>query len=137
MLKVIINGTYYEWQDYWVFNFKKGRWKYNSVFFFDYSDEIWFIIHSLSDEQLKKLRLAIYNSVHHLVKFTKFVEKNVRWEVFEWYKITSPIIDITDNEFAQIIPDKLIRKKYFVWDNIKERYSLKSDFINYVRLKNV
>lgn len=134
MLEVVINWVYYDWQDWWRFNFNKWRWKKSSVYFYDYSDEIWYIINHLNYSELEKLRLSIYNYLHDWVKFERFWEENINWELFTGYKISTWVFSIDDSDFACMLP-KIIRRKYFKWDNIKEKYILDWDFINYIRLE--
>lgn len=135
MLKVIIHGTYFK-QDHWFSSFN-ARVKKDLVYFYDYDDVVWFIIDQLSYAELQRLRINIYNTYHKQIKFTKFSERDVNWEVFEWYKIESPIIDVDVSDFALLLANRDLIKKYFVRDDIRERYFFKSDFINYVKFNVV
>ena len=45
------------------------------------------------------------------------------------------ILDNTD--FAELIPNKDYRKKFYIRDSMREKYFLKSNFINYVNLNYV
>lgn len=135
MLKVIIHWTYFK-QDHWFSSFS-ARVKKDLVYFYDYDDVVWFVINQLSYAELQRLRINIYNTYHKQIKFTKFSEQDVNWEVFEWYKIESPIIDVDVSDFALLLANRDLIKKYFVRDEIRERYFFKSDFINYVKFNVV
>ena len=132
MLQVVINWTYYKdshWYSYW-----NARQKKECVFFYDYDDYVKYIIDSMSYSELQRLRLNIYNKYQKLIKYTKFWEKDNDWNVFEWYKIESPIIDIDNTDFAMLLPNVNIRKRFFTWDSLREKYFLKSRFINYIQM---
>lgn len=129
MLKIVISWTYYKENVY--FSSRNARQKKECVYFYDYDEYIQYIIHHMDMWDLQRLRLSIYNKYHDLIKFTKFIESDNNWEKFEWYHLESPIIDITTNEFAALLPNTY-RKKYFVFDNVREKYFLKTDFMNYV-----
>ena len=58
---------------------------------------------------------------------------NNQWKRLEWYHLESPIIRVPENDFAELLENKT-RKKYFDYDNVRERYYYKSKFINYVVL---
>lgn len=133
MLKVIINWTYYpENKRFSSFN---ARQKKDCVYFYDYDEYVHYIIESLEFSELQKLRLNIFSKYHKYIKFTKCRETNIDWEVFEYYKIQSPILEIDINDFALLLPNKDLRKKFFIWDSIRERYYLKSKFINYIQMQ--
>lgn len=131
MLKVVINWVYFK-KDTWFSSFN-ARVKKDCVYFYDFDDVVWFVIDQLSYAELQRLRLNIWNQYHKLIKFTEFRESDLNWEIFEGYKIESPVIDIDISDFALLLPNSDLRKKYFVWDSIRERYFFKSDFINYVK----
>lgn len=133
MLRIVIQWNYYK-ENKWIFDLNKARWKKEMVYFYDYDEYIGYIIQHMDYSDLQKLRLNLYNAYHKLIKFTSFSEIDNNWNKFEWYKLQSPIIDIDNTDFALLIPNKDIRKRYFVWDNIREKYFLRSDFINYVNL---
>ena len=132
MLRVVIQGTYYK--DSPRYSYWSGRQKKECVYFYEYDDYMGYIIQNMGYSDLQKLRLNIYNKYKKLIKFTKFWELDKDWNKFEWYKLESPIIDIDNTTFAELIPNSSIRKKFFLRDNIKEKYYLKSRFINYIQL---
>lgn len=132
MLRIVIQGSYYkENKFYSSFN---ARQKKECVYFYDYDEYVGYIIQHMGYSDLQRLRLNIYNKYHKLIKFTKFWESNIDWDVFEGYKLESPIIDIDNTEFANLLPTSAIRKTYFIRDSVREKYFLKSKFINYVQL---
>lgn len=131
MLKVVINGVYYP-ESGW-FSSYNARQKKSFVYFYDYDDYVGYIINSLTYSELQRLRINIYSFCHKLIKFTKWKESNVNDEVFEFYKVESPIIDIDINDFALLLPSHSIRKRFFEWDSIRERYYLKSNFIQFIK----
>lgn len=133
MLRIVIQWVYYK-ENRGIFDLNKGRRKKEMVYFYDYDNYSWYIIQNMSYSDLQKLRLNIFNKYKKLIKFTPFSEMSNNGEKFEWYKLQSPIIDIDNSDFAELIPNYIYRKKYFLRDNIKERYFLKTDFINYVNL---
>jgi len=133
MLKIVIQWTYYK-EEKSIWDFWKWRWKKNMVYFYDYDDIIGYIIKNMDYSDLQKLRLNIYNTYHKLVKFTPFTEMDKNWNKFEWYRLQSPIIEISYDDFALLIPNRDYRKRFFLWDNIRERYYLSTKFINYVKL---
>ena len=133
MLRIVIQWNYYK-ENKGVFDLNSGRWKKEMVYFYDYDNYAWYIIQNMEYSVLQKFRLNIYNHYHKLVKFTSFSEIDNNWNKFEWYKLQSPIIDIDNTDFALLIPDKDYRKRFFMRDNIREKYFLRSDFINYVNL---
>ena len=130
MLQVVISWTYYKENVY--FSNRNARQKKECVFFYDYDDLVDYIIHHLDYSDLQKFRLAIYQKYQKQIKFTRFIEANNDWDTFEGRNLESPIIDIDYDTFAQLLPYNY-RKKYFVYDNVRESYYLRSDFINYVR----
>ena len=73
-------------------------------------------------------------SFYKLLKYIPFKESDKDWNIFEWYDITSPVIDIDSSDFAKLIPSASYRKLYYVWDSFREKYFLKSNFINYINL---
>ena len=133
MLRIVIQWNYYK-DNKSIFDLNKARWKKEMVYFYDYDDYTWYIIQKMDYSDLQKLRLNIYNKYKKLVKFTPFSEMNINGDKYEWYKLQSPIIDIDNTDFADLIPNKDYRKRYYIWDSIREKYFLKSDFINYVNL---
>ena len=136
MLRIVIQWTYYK-ENPSIYNLNKGRWKKEMVYFYDYDEYIGYIVQNMEYSDLQKLRLNIYNKFHKLVKFTPFSEINNNWEKFEGYKLQSPIIDIDSDSFAQLIPNASYRKRFYIRDNIKEKYYLNSEFINYVNFNVV
>lgn len=132
MLRVVIQGTYYK-ENHWYSSWN-ARQKKECVYFYEYDDYVGYIIQHMDYSDIQKLRLNIYNKYHKLIKFTKFWEFDNNWRKFEWYDLESPIIEIDNTDFANLIPNSSVRKNYFDWDNIREKYILKSKFINYVQL---
>ena len=135
MLRVVIKWTYYKENRY--FSSWNARQKKDCVFFYDYDEYIGYIIQNMSFSDLQKLRLNIYNKYHKLIKFTAFGEVDLDWNKFEWYKLESPIIEIDNTDFVNLLPNSSIRKNYFDWDSVREKYILKWKFINYVQLNVV
>lgn len=133
MLQVVINWIYYK-KDSWFNSWFNARLKKDMVYFYDYDRYIEEIINRLSYAELQRLRINIYNTYHDLIKFTNFKEYDINGHIIEWVKIESPIIDVSVDDFAYLLSNKDIRKKYFDYDDIRERYFLKSDFINYCQL---
>ena len=131
MIEIVISGTYYKENVY--FSSWNARQKKECVYFYDYDDYMWYIIQHLDYSALQRLRLKIYQKYQKQIKFKKFIETNKDWEKFEWYHLESPILRL-DNQDIAVLLDYNDRKKYFVYDNVRERYYLKSDFINYVNL---
>lgn len=134
MLDIVIQWTYYK-ENVW-FSSWNARQKKECVYFYDYDQYIWYIIQNMDFSDLQRLRLNLYQKYQKLIKFTKFWDVNNQWEKFEWYKLQSPIIRLDITDFASLL-DLENRKKYFLYDKIKERYYLKSDFINYCNLNVV
>lgn len=133
MLRVVIQWNYYkENKRYSSWN---ARQKKECVYFYEYDNYVGYIIQNMDYSDLQKLRLNIYNKYHKLIKFTRFTEKDVDWNIFEWYHLESPIIEIDNTDFALLIPNSTIRKRYFIWDDVREKYFLKSKFINYIQLE--
>lgn len=131
MIRVVISWTYYKENVY--FSSRNARQKKECVYFYDYDDYFAYIIQRMDLGDLQRLRLAIYKKYQKLIKFTKFIESDNNWDKFEWYHLESPIIDINTTDFALLLP-VAYRKKYFTYDNVREKYFLRSDFINYVNL---
>ena len=131
MLDIVISWTYYKENVY--FSSWNARQKKECVFFYDYDDFVWYIIQHMDFSELQRFRLKIYQKYQKEIKFTKFIEKNNQWDKFEWYHLQSPIIRVSENEFAELL-EYNTRKKYFEYDNVRERYYYKSKFINYVCL---
>lgn len=132
MFQIVIDNIYYKWST-WLNKFN-ARLKKNSVYFYDYDNYVKFIIDNLSYSELWKLRLNIYKFCHDKIKFTNFKESDLNGGYFEWVKLHSDIIDIDVSDFALLLPSRDLRKKYFVRDEIRERYFYKSDFIQYVNM---
>lgn len=131
MLKIIISWTYYK-EDR-IFSWF-GRMKKNYVNFYDYDKYVEYILNQLSYSELWKLRVNIYNHLKKYVNFTRFIECDNSWLKFEWYNLLSPVINMDMDTFAQLLPNYTIRRKYFDWDNVKEKYYLKGAFINWINL---
>lgn len=136
MLRIVIQWNYYK-ENKGIFDLTKGRWKKEMVYFYDYDNLTGYIIQNMEYSDLQKLRLNIYNKYHKLIKFTPFTEMDNNGNKFEWYRLQSPIIEIDNTDFAELIPNALYRKRYFLWDNIREKYYLKWEFINYVKFNVV
>lgn len=132
MLKVVINWTYYK-QERKFFNDWNSRMKKNCVFFYDYDDYAKYIIDHMDYSELQKFRLNIYNYYHKLIKFSQFSEYDVNNWIIEWLKISSPIIEVDNTDFANLLPKLDLKRRYFDWDRIREKYTLKSNFINYIQ----
>lgn len=133
MLQVVIKWNYYK-ENHWYSSWN-ARQKKECVYFVDYDDYVKYILNSMSFSDLQKLRLNIYNKYHKLIKFTPFWEVDKDWNKFEWYRLESPIIDIDNTDFAELLPNVWVRKRFFVWDSIREKYFLKSKFINYIQFE--
>lgn len=133
MLKVIIYGTYYKDNSKWYSSWN-ARNKKDCVYFEDYDDYTWYVIQHMDLSEIWRLKLNIFRKYHDKIKFEKFWEEDYEWNIFTWYYISSPIIEISNTEFASLLPSVKIRKNYFDWDNIKEKYFFKGSFINYVNL---
>lgn len=131
MLDIVISWTYYK--ENVRFSSWNARQKKDCVYFYDYDSYIWYIIQNMDLAELQRLRLKIYQKYQKLIKFTKFWELDRDWNKFEWYKLQSPIIRIDTNDFASLL-DVQSRKRYFLYDDVKEKYYYKSEFINYVNI---
>lgn len=131
MLKIIIRWTYYK-DNHW-FSSWNARQKKESVFFYDYDKYIWYIINHMDYSDLQRLRLRLYNTYKKHIKYSKFWELDKEWNKFEWYKLESPIIEISSEDFFNLL-DLKYRKNYCIWDSFRERYFLNSKFINYVNI---
>lgn len=131
MLDIVISWTYYK--ENVRFSSWNARQKKDCVYFYDYDSYIWYIIQNMDLSELQRLRLKIYQKYQKLIKFTKFWEIDRDWNKFEWYKLQSPIIRIDTNDFASLL-DIQSRKRYFLYDDVKEKYYYKSEFINYVNI---
>lgn len=134
MLQIVIKWTYYKENVY--FSSRNARQKKECVYFYDYDDLIDYILHHMDYSDFQRLRLNIYQKYQKQVKFTRFVECDNNWDKFEGRNLESPIIDVDYDSFAQLLPYNY-RKKYFIYDNVRESYYLRSDFINYVRFHHV
>lgn len=134
MLQIVIKWRYYKENVY--FSSRNARQKKECVYFYDYDDLIDYILHHMDYSDFQRLRLAIYQKFQKKVKFTRFVESDNNGDTFEGRNLESPIIDVDYDTFAQLLPYNL-RKKYFVFDKVRESYYLRSDFINYVRFHHV
>ena len=131
MIDIVISWTYYKENVY--FSSRNARQKKECVFFYDYDEYFGYIIQHMDYSDLQRLRFDIYKKYQKLIKFTKFIEDDNNWWKFEGYHLQSPIISIDNTDFAELLPVSY-RKKYFTYDPVRERYYLKSDFINYVNL---
>lgn len=131
MLQVVFSGRWIE-ENHWFQKFN-ARQKKNCVYFYNY-DEYWdYIINHMEYKILERFRLNIYYTYKDYITFKKFWESDIDWNVFTWYDLSSDIINITTDEFAKLIPDSDYRKKFFIWDNIKEKYVLRDSFIYYIQ----
>ena len=129
MLDIVIDWIYYK-DGSWFRKFN-ARLKKDCVYFYDYDKYVGCLIDSLSYSELQKLRLNIYNYVHKYIKFTMFKEDDLNWGFFEGYKIHSDIIELDNHELALLLPNAKLRKKFFDYNDIKEKYYFKWDFINH------
>lgn len=133
MFKVVINWNYFpEWKFASYFN---ARSKINCVFFLDYDDYFKYIIDNMEYSHLQKFRLNIYKYAlsKKLIKFTKFCDCEVPGDVVIWYTVASEPFELDVDDFAKLLPKTKYKKLYFMYDNLRERYFLKSDFINYIQ----
>jgi len=134
MLEIVISWTYYKENVY--FSSWNARQKKECVYFYDYDKFVWYIISQMDYSTLQKFRLSLYQKYQKQIKFTPFREVDRDWNIFEWYKLQSPNITLDNTDFAWLLPRDL-RKRYFYWDNVKEKYYMRSDFINYCEFHNV
>ena len=128
---IVIQWTYYK--ENVRYSSWNARQKKECVYFYDYDEYIGYIIQNMDYSELQRFRLRVYKKYQKQIKFTKFWESDVDWNIFEWYKLQSPIIWIDSSDFALLL-DNDTRKRYFVYDTVRERYYYKSKFINYVQL---
>jgi len=131
-VQIIIKGRKYKEKN--IFTLDKARWKKEMVWFVDrdkYSD---YVCTHMDYSDLQKLRLNIYNKYYKFVKFTPFKEVDKNWNVFEGWDLTSPIIDIDNTDFAKLLPNKDYRKRFYLWDSLREKYFFSSKFINFINL---
>ena len=131
MLDIVISWTYYKENVY--FSNWNARQKKECVYFYDYDNYVGYIVKNMWYSNLQRFRLRCYQKYQKQIKFTKFIENNVEWDKFEGWHLQSPIIRVPENEFAELL-DYDIRRKYFDYDSVRERYYYKSKFINYVNL---
>lgn len=132
MMQIVIQWRKYN--DKSIFSLDKARWKKEMVWFVDRDKYTDYIIEHMEYSDLQKLRLNIYNKYYKLVKFTPFSEIDNNWNVFTWYDLTSPIIEIDNSDFAKLVPNKDYRKRFYIWDSIREKYFFASEFINYINI---
>lgn len=133
-VQIVIQGKKYN--EKFSFCLYKARWKKEMVRFVDrdkYSD---YVCTHMEYSDLQKLRLNIYNKYYKLVKFTPFTEQDNNWNIFTWYSLSSPIIEIDNTDFAKLIPNKDYRRRFYMWDSLREKYFFTSKFIDYIN-KNV
>lgn len=134
MLQVVINWTYYKWKDK-MFTDSMWRFKKQSVYFYDYDEYVDHILSQMEVSEIERLKVNIYNRYHKLIKFNPFSEYDVNNWVFEGLRVSSPIIEIDNTELAELLPNKSLIKKFFDWDPVREKYTFKSDYVNYVNMK--
>ena len=132
MIQIVIQWRKYN--DKSIFCLDKARRKKEMVWFVDRDEYSDYVINNMEYSDLQKLRLNIYNKYYKQVKFTPFSETDNNWNVFTWYDLKSPIIEIDNTDFAKLIPNRDYRKRFYMWDSIREKYFFKSEFINYVKL---
>lgn len=132
MLQVIIKGRKYD--EKFSFCLEKWRWKKEMVWFVYRDKYTDYVINNMSYSDLQKLRLNIYNKYYKEVKFKRFSEVDNNWSSFTWYDLESPIIEIDNTDLAKLIPNRDYRKRFYMWDSIREKYYFTSRFINYVNL---
>jgi len=133
-VQIVIQGKKYNQR--YSFCLDKARWKKEMVWFVDrdkYSD---YVCTHMEYSDLQKLRLNIYNKYYKLVKFTPFTEQDNNWNTFTWYTLSSPIIEIDNTDFAKLIPNRDYRRRFYMWDSLREKYFFTSKFIDYIN-KNV
>lgn len=133
MFQIVISGRWFKSD--WYFKRFNSRVKKTFVWFYDYDEVVWFIINHLSSSELEKLRLNIYQKYHNQIQFTNFCWYDNNWGFYEWIELNSPIIDISYSEFAELLPSQKLKKQYFTYDDIREKYIIDSQFINYVKLR--
>ena len=132
MLEIVISWNYYKENVF--FSVWNARQKKECVYFYDYDEYIGYIIQHMEFSELQKLRFNIYQKYRDLIKFTPIRECDKDWNIFEGWKLQSPNIRVDTHDFALLIPYKDTRKRYFIWDPVREKYYFKSQFINYVQL---
>ena len=130
-MQVVIQWTYYK--DNHRYSSWNARQKKDCVYFYDYDEYIDYILKQLAYPELQKLRLNIYNKYKKLIKFTKFWEVDIDWNKIDWLKLQSPIIELDNTDFVELLPSSSIRKRFFEFDSVREKYYLRSDFINYIK----
>lgn len=134
MLQIVVNGTYYiEKSIFWRSKIN-WRFKKDCIYFYDYDKYVEFMLNCLSYSELQKLRLNIYNYFHKKITFTYFKEDDLNWGFLEWYNLKSDIIDIDNDLLARLLPSAKLRKKFFDYSDIKEKYNISWLLVNHVNL---
>lgn len=59
---------------------------------------------------LQKFRFNIYRYYQKEIKFTPFRESDKDWNLFEWYNLQSPIIEIDSDTLARLLPSRELKK---------------------------
>lgn len=134
MLQAVVNWTYYKWKNK-MFTDSMWRFKKQSVYFYDYDEYVDHILSQMDISEIERLKINIYNRYHKLIKFNPFSEYDIKNWIFEGLKVSSPIIEIDNTELAELLPNKSLIKKFFDWDPVREKYTFKSDYVNYVNMK--
>ena len=134
MLEIVVNWTYYKGKEK-LFTDSMWKFKKTSVYFYDYDGYIDYILSQMELWDIEKLKINLYNKYHKQIKFSPFSEYDVNNWLFEWLKVSSPIIKVDYTDFVSCLPRKDIIKKFFEWDSVRERYYLKSDYVNYINMK--
>jgi len=109
-----------------------ARWKINSVWFADYDLFMEKIIQEMDLNDINKFKLALFETFKSdltYIKVTQFVD----WEILEGYAIPSADFNVSSNIIARCIPSRKIRDKFFEYDNLRERYFVKSSFVFYLK----
>lgn len=97
-------------------------WKYNSVWFIDYTKNVDDIFREFeTDKQFNLFRFELCQLCRDNIRIKKYQN---------WYRIESPEIEITPNQLAICLPRK-IKNKYFRYDKFYEKYFLKDDLYHY------
>lgn len=109
-----------------------ARWKFDSVWFNEYSLFFEKIIQDMNWTEINKFKLNLFNWYKHHLSCVK-VSQIINGSVVDWYSIVSENFNVPSHVIACCIPNRKIRDKYFEYDCLREKYYIKTDFIFYLK----
>ena len=121
---ITIFHPFFEWK-------LNARWKVDSVWFNDYDLFFEKVLQGMDWKDINKFKLNLFEWYKHKLSCVR-VSQIINGSLFDWYSIISQNFDVPSHVIASCIPSRRVRDKYFLYDCLREKYYVKTDFIFYL-----